>query len=76
MFKLVFYSPGPYCNTDIYEIVDFGDVEPTDKDLAEIGYEMAVSHYESYGDPCDDDMEPEYDYAWYSLDDPEVQGRI
>lgn len=74
--KKVFYSPGPYCNTDTYEVIDFGNYVPTDKDLAEEGHQRAIEHYESYQDSDEDDIEPEYDYCWYDLDDPEVEGHI
>ncbi len=77
--KKVFYSPGPYCNTDVYEVVDFGDWTPTEEQLADDGYQMAVDHYEryvSYDEDDNDGMEPEYDYCWYNIDDPEVEGHI
>lgn len=74
-YKMVFYSPGPYCNTDTYEVVEF-EVKPSEADLAEFGFDKAVEHYESYGDAEDNDMEPEYDYAWYEMSDPEVEGHI
>lgn len=75
MYKMVFYSPGPYCNTDTYEVFDFGE-KPSDAEMADVGYSMAVDHYESYGDAEDDEFEPEYDYCWYEMDDPQVEGRI
>ena len=71
--KKVFYSPGPYCNTSTYEVVEMDD-NISEAEMSEIGYDMAVYHYESYTDSEDDDIEPEYDYAWYDLDDPFVEG--
>ena len=73
--QLVFYSPGPYCNTDTYEVIEF-ETRPSDADLAEEGFQRAVEHYESYTDREDDDIEPEYDYCWYEIDDPAVQGHV
>jgi hypothetical protein len=75
-YQLVFYSPGPYCNTDTYEVIDF-DTQPSEATLAEEGYQRAVEHYECYQDYDEDDgIEPEYDYCWYAIDDPEVEGHI
>ncbi len=77
--KKVFYSPGPTCGCDTYQVIDFDGV-PTDKELAEVGFDMAYEHYESYVSSeeyeAENGCEIEYDYGWYDIDDPEVEGHV
>jgi hypothetical protein len=82
--KKVFHSPGPFATTDTWEVVDFGDFNPTENELNEEGFQRAIEHFENYidvnwenGEPIDEDgICIEFDFCWFNIDDPKVEGRI
>ena len=75
MRKVVFHTPGPYCNTETNELFEFDDGTP-DAEIYDAHFEWIVSIYDMYGvEPSEeDDIDLEYDGSWSDYDPAKHDG--